>query len=168
MVFALFCLAASSLLSCTAPRDESIEEPVQGPVEEKEVEAVARGFLEALSATDTAALRSFMAPNVGLYSVRPGPGGPVLRQTGGEEFLASLGAEDQILLERMWDPTVLVGEGVAVVWTPYDFFLNGEFSHCGIDVFTLLKGEHGWRVTGVTYNVVRDECPPSPLGPPGG
>jgi hypothetical protein len=134
--------------------------------EEVRVEMVARAFLEALSETDTAALRGLMASEVNLSSVREGPGGAAIGHSTGEDFLASLGRENQNLLERMWEPTVLVEGRVAVVWTPYDFHLNGEFSHCGIDIFTLLKGEDGWRVTGVTYNVIREGCPPSPLGPP--
>ena len=67
----------------------------------------------------------------------------------------------------MWDPMVQVQDRVAMVWAPYDFHLDGEFSHCGIDVFTLLKGAEGWQVTSITYNVVREGCPPSPLGSPG-
>lgn len=102
-----------------------------------------------------------------IYSVREGEGGPALRAVTRAAFLESLGGEDQELLERMWDPTVQVQDPVAMVWTPYDFHLNGEFSHCGIDVFTMLNGAEGWQVTSITYNVVREECPPSPLGPPG-
>jgi len=83
-------------------------------------------------------------------------------------FLESLGGGDQELLERMWDPTARIQGRVARVWTPYDFHLNGEFSHCGIDVFTMLRGVEGWQVASITYNVVREGCTPSPLGSPGG
>ncbi|MBT8398233.1 MAG: hypothetical protein KJN92_14770, partial [Gemmatimonadetes bacterium] len=92
--------------------------------------------------------------------------GPALATVSGGDFLASLGGEDQDLLERMWEPVVKVEGRVAMVWTPYDFHLNGEFSHCGIDVFTLVDGGEGWQVASITYNVVREGCPPSPLGSP--
>jgi hypothetical protein len=167
-MFSLSLLIMPLLGSCTGQPAPSDPDSAAVSADEVEVEGVARTFLEALSATDTATLRSLMASEVTLSSVREGPDGVVIGHSTGEEFLASLGGEDQDLLERMWNPTVLVDDGVAVVWTPYDFFLNSEFSHCGIDVFTLLRGEGGWRVTGVTYNVVRDGCPPSPLGPPAG
>ena len=144
------------------------QEPIQPPEAEREVAAVAQRFLEALSAADTATLAGLLAPGATIHSVREGEGGASLRVVTREDFLASLGGETEQLLERMWEPTVLVRGGVAMVWTPYDFHLNGSFSHCGIDVFTLLKGEEGWQVTGITYNVVREGCQPSPLGPPGG
>ena len=154
------------LSSCVAPTTD-FPEVVRSP-EAQEVEEVARAFLDALSRTDTAVLRSLMASDLSLSSVRAGPEGAVIRHSTGEEFLNGLGTEDQDLLERMWDPVVYVQGQVAMVWTPYDFFLNGEFSHCGIDVFTMLEGEDGWRVTSITYDVVREGCPVSPLGPPTG
>lgn len=138
-----------------------------GP-EAAEVEAVAGFFLEALSAADTAALAGLFAPGGMIYSIRQGPEGPVARSVTRESFLESLGGETQGLLERMWSPTVQVQDGVAVVWTPYDFHLNGEFSHCGVDIFTMVKGVDGWQVTAITYNVVQEGCDPSPLGPPTG
>ncbi len=136
--------------------------------DERAVARVAREFLAALSRTDTATLRTLMLPGMSLASVREGPQGPVTRTSSGADFLTSLGGEDQALLERMWDPEVLIKGRIAVVWAPYDFHLNGEFSHCGVDVFTLLKAADGWKVTGITYDVVREGCGVSPLGAPGG
>ncbi len=78
----------------------------------------------------------------------------------------SLGASEARMLERMWDATVLVHGPLAQVWTPYDFYVNGEFSHCGVDSFTLVKTAEGWTVSGVAYTVEPSGCEPSPLGPP--
>jgi len=134
---------------------------------EKVVE-VAQTFLSALSAADTATLAGLLAPEAMIYSVREEGAGPSLRAVARADFLESLGGEDQEFLERMWNPTVQIQGRVAMVWTPYDFHLNGEFSHCGIDVFTMLQGAEGWQVASITYNVVREGCTPSPLGSPGG
>jgi hypothetical protein len=132
-----------------------------------EVTAVAKTFLAALSAADTATLSTLLATQAMIYSVREGDAGSAMAAVTREAFLESLGGEERELLERMWEPKVLVQDRVGMVWTPYDFHLNGRFSHCGIDVFTMLRGEEGWQVTNITYNVVREGCPPSPLGPPG-
>jgi hypothetical protein len=55
---------------------------------------------------------------------------------------------------------------VATVTAPYDFHLDGAFSHCGTDIFTLVNGPQGWRISGGVYTVIKQGCPPSPLGPP--
>jgi hypothetical protein len=134
---------------------------------EAEVIRMAEAFIRALSAKDTATLAALMFPNATLHSVRVGPEGPEIRMTTREEFLGGLGEDGRELLERIWDPTATVVGSVAVVLAPYDFFLEGRFSHCGTDIFTFLKGAGGWTLTGATYDVVREGCPPSPLGPPG-
>jgi hypothetical protein len=65
----------------------------------------------------------------------------------------------------MWDPTVLIHEHLAVVWTPYDIYVDGEFLHCGVDAFTLLETEAGWRIATIAFTMEPTGCEPSPLGP---
>lgn len=172
--FSLPALIGSALMlsACSSPPPveevRSVSDPPRSEVEEiAEVVEVAESFLAALSAPDTAALSGLLAPGAGIHSVREEEGATNLRAVSREDFLRGLGAEDQHFLERMWNPTVQVQDGVAMVWTPYDFHRAGEFSHCGIDVFTMLRGSEGWQVTNISYNVVRDGCSPSPLGVPG-
>jgi len=68
-------------------------------------------------------------------------------------------------LERHWSPTVLVRGHVALVWTPYEFRLDGRRSHCGIDTFDLVKADGDWRVANAMWTVEPDGC--ESLGPPG-
>jgi hypothetical protein len=133
---------------------------------EAEVVRMAESFIEALSAKDTALLSVLMAGDATLHSVRPGAGGPEVRLSTREEFLSSLVGDGRRFLERIWDPMVVARGSVAVVLAPYDFYLEDQFSHCGTDVFTFLRGVEGWKVAGVTYDVVREGCTPSPLGSP--
>lgn len=73
--------------------------------------------------------------------------------------LATIGEEKDTLNEVYWDPTVLVRGNIAVVWTEYSFDLNGKRSHCGIDVFNMMKIDGAWKVTGIQYTVEPDTCP---------
>lgn len=71
--------------------------------------------------------------------------------------------------ERGYRPTVLVSGPVAMVWLPYDFYSDGKWSHCGVDVFTLLKTGTGWRIATVVWSVEQPPaCSPHPDGPPSG
>ncbi|MEX2531002.1 MAG: hypothetical protein WD960_09530 [Gemmatimonadota bacterium] len=73
-------------------------------------------------------------------------------------FAESLDQPGPHLLERMANPTVLIHERIAVAWTPYDFHIDGEFSHCGVNAFTLVRTDEGWIINGITYTV---DCPDS-------
>jgi hypothetical protein len=59
---------------------------------------------------------------------------------------------------------VLVNDLMAVFWAPYDFYIDGEFSHCGVDVFDLIKLDGQWKLANSMYTVISSGCPKSPLG----
>ena len=120
-------------------------------------------FFTALAGKDSAAAKAVMMPEGRFYSVREDGS---IRTQSHAEFFASIAVEQSDSLERMWDPTVLVHDRIAVLWTPYDFHRNGQFSHCGVDAFSLIKTNDGWKITGTIYTVRREDCPESPLGPP--
>lgn len=35
---------------------------------------------------------------------------------------------------------------MAHAWTPYSFYVNGSFSHCGVNSFQFLKVEEEWKI----------------------
>ena len=53
--------------------------------------------------------------------------------------------------ERYWDVVVLTDGNIASVWAPYDFFINGKFSHCGVDLFYLVKENKEWKIAHFGY-----------------
>jgi len=71
----------------------------------------------------------------------------------------------EISRERIWNPEVRVHGSIATVWAPYDFWVDGKFSHCGVDAFDLIKTPDGWKIAGGVFTM-EAKCEPSPLGPP--
>jgi hypothetical protein len=135
------------------------------PADSAAIVGVVQQFFDAMARRDTAAARASMTPGAVAGSFRTGaPPAPVRFQSD-SAFIASLASGKQKLLERMWSSAVRVSGDIADVWTPYDFHVDGKFSHCGIDVFTLFRTPSGWRIATVVYTVQRDGCAPSPLGP---
>ena len=53
---------------------------------------------------------------------------------------------------------------LAVAWTTYDFHLNGKFSHCGAESFTLTRLNNRWMVVDWAYTANEIENCNSPLG----
>lgn len=48
--------------------------------------------------------------------------------------------------ERIEFETIKIDGPLAVVWTPYKFYFNGNFSHCGVNSFQLLREKSGWKI----------------------
>jgi len=150
MILAAVVLAAT--LS-TTPADEAVLAAVQN-------------FFDSMAAKDVEAAREVLVPEGQFFSVRVVDGKKVVRSSTNQEFLDGLAKSEGDWLERMWDPEVRIQGDLATVWTPYDFHLDGEFSHCGIDAFDLMKIDGTWKITGGSYTVERRGCLASPLGPP--
>ena len=53
---------------------------------------------------------------------------------------------------------MLIRGGIAVVWAPYEFWIDGETSHCGIDVVDFVKIGGTWLVSNSMWTVEPDAC----------
>jgi hypothetical protein len=131
--------------------------------EEKAVVATVQHVFDAMAKSDTAGARAFLIPEGRVIATRANGAVSNMSQ---EEFAIRLGAGERTRLERMWNPTVHVRGNVAQVWAEYDFHLDGKFTHCGVDVFTLVKVSGEWKIAGIAYTIETEGCKASPLGPP--
>ncbi|MGD8330353.1 MAG: hypothetical protein PVJ49_13045 [Acidobacteriota bacterium] len=136
----------------------------QAPSEEAEVLLVVQRFFDSMTAADPEAAAATLLPEGQFVSVRPGPDGAVVRTVRHANYLADMQPDGPRLEERMWEPQVLIHDRMALVWTPYDFHRDGRLSHCGIDAFSLIKTDAGWRIAGITYTVEPEGC--AALGQP--
>jgi hypothetical protein len=134
--------------------------------EEKAVLAVVQRFFDAMAARDDAAARAILIPEGRLFSIREKGDQVTVAGSSHPEFAERLRTGSEALLERMWNPKVLIHGRMAVVWTRYDFHRDRKFSHCGVDSFSLIKTSAGWKIAGAVYTVEPTGCEASPLGPP--
>ncbi len=126
---------------------------------------VARTVLHAINASDPDLLRSVMMPDARI--VATGRGQP--RTSTVEQMATGISDPAQEFVERMWDPRLEVDGPIASVWAPYDFYRQGELSHCGVDAFHLIQVDGAWRVQSLVYNVLQPPaCALHPEGPPDG
>jgi len=134
--------------------------------EERIVLSVVQRFFDADAAKDPEAAREVMIPEGRFFSVRVENGKKVVRSFTIQEYLDGLPSREEDLLERMWEPKVMIHQDIAVVWTRYDFYRDGRFSNCGVDSFDLIKTSEGWKISGGIYTVEHTDCPEAPMAPP--
>lgn len=48
--------------------------------------------------------------------------------------------------ERIEFETIKIDGPLASVWTPYKFYFNEKFNHCGVNSFQLLREKNGWKI----------------------
>jgi hypothetical protein len=62
--------------------------------------------------------------------------------------------------ERISFETIKIDGPLAIVWTPYNFFYNGSFSHCGVNSFQLVRLEGVWKIQYLIDTRRRAGCQP--------
>jgi len=122
-------------------------------------------FFDAMTDRDVDVMRTLLTTDGIFYGYRETADGLQITRSAHAAFVAGIGERNNTLIERFWDPQILLHDRMAIVWTPYDFYVDGEFSHCGIDNFNFLKTDQGWKITGIVFSMEPDNCAESPLGP---
>ena len=122
---------------------------------------VVQAFFDTMTAKDVDGARQILVPQGRFHAMRTGS---EPRSLSNEEYLAQLQASKHTMRERIWNPEVRVHGSIATMWAPYDFWIDGKFSHCGVDAFDLIKTDKGWQIAGGVYTL-ESNCEPSPLGP---
>ena len=128
------------------------------------VVAVADSALAAITRGDVVAFTDLMVPEAVLFptSTRDGVTTYRLRTRDAQRAGSMTG-----IVERGFTPQALVNGGVAMVWMPYDLYVNGAWSHCGADVFTLVKSAGRWRIASMAWSAEQPPvCEKHPAGPP--
>lgn len=62
------------------------------------------------------------------------------------------------LKEPTWNLRVVQDGPVASVFADYEFLIDGKRSHCGTNVFQLIKVNGSWKIAGLAYSDFAEGC----------
>lgn len=153
-------LLVALFLSAFVTASASAQDP-----EEAAVLAAAQQLFDGINQKDGDLIRSAMMPEGVLFSTANRDGVDQAFFTSAEDFAAQVESTPRDFHERMFETTVHIRKGIALVWAAYDFHVDGVFSHCGVDTFSLVKTADGWKVVSLTYTIEQEGCgdrPPIP------
>lgn len=122
--------------------------------EQSAVLAPVRAMFDGMAKYDQDAMRATVQPEGSVALLRKGK---VVRMTLGE-FIDRIKPGKDRIEERIHDPLVRIDGDLAMVWTPYEFLVDGKVKHCGTDLVHLVKMDGRWLIAGIADNS-RDECP---------
>jgi hypothetical protein len=128
---------------------------------EDSVRSVVDGVFKAMYEADASALRGYVPDTARMETLSEGADGSVvLRRSTAASWIEAVGRQRKgVMDERAAVRAVLVDGPMATAWVPYRFYYQGNFSHCGVNVFLLARGRGGWKVVSVTDTRRKDACP---------
>jgi hypothetical protein len=105
-------------------------------------------LFDGMRRSDTAMIRSAFAPQGILQTVLKSKDGKVFIQSEPlDSFIAFVGKpHKEVYDERITFDLIKVDGDLAIAWTPYKFYLDEKFSHCGVDSYQLVKLNGEWKI----------------------
>ena len=117
--------------------------------QKKEVKQAIMKFFEGFHSGDTSAINKTIHKDLILQTVfKDEQGNDKLHQEETGKFLNAIANRPST--ER-WDERLLLFNiqldgNMANVWTPYEFWYNEKFSHCGVNSFQLMNENGTWKI----------------------
>jgi hypothetical protein len=140
-------LLAATLYVVPAHASGSDEQAVLAPIQ---------AMFAGMSARDAAAIKKPTLPGGTMVLMRDGK--PM--QITFEDFAARVSKPGGTakIEERIHDPLVKIDNDLAVVWAPFNFYVDGKVNHCGTDLFNLVRQNGEWFIASVA-DTSRNDCP---------
>jgi hypothetical protein len=127
---------------------------------EDSIKATINGLFTAMQRADGAGAVASFADSAVMQTISRAKDGSILVKTDKvAEFGAQIGAAPKGSLdERISFDVIKVDGPLAIVWTPYQFYYNGTFSHCGVNSFQMLRTANGWKIQYIIDTRRRTGC----------
>ena len=123
--------------------------------DEDQIKAVILKTFSAMKSVDSVALKSCFTEKAVLQISQIRPEGNIVREVPIANFVKNVmtrkaGDMDERVL--FWGP-ILIDHEIATAWVPYEFYLNGKFTHKGVDAFILVKVGEEFKIQTLLYNM---------------
>ncbi len=130
-------------------------------VYKKEVKQAVLDFFEGFHQGDTSKIKAVIDATMILKTIGKTKDGKVkIENSSVDDFLKVIHNRPST---QRWNEQLLLFKieadaDIAHVWTPYEFYFNEKFSHCGINIFQLYNDGNQWRILNITDTRHREGC----------
>ncbi len=114
-----------------------------------ELKKVIEVFFQGLQNGDTLKIKQTLANTAVLQTAyKNKEGESILRNDDYGRFIKAIGSKnpEDIWEEKLLSYNIQVDGNMANVWTPYEFYFNKKFSHCGVNSFQLFHDGTDWKI----------------------
>lgn len=126
---------------------------------EDSVKATVNTMFTAMRTGDAALFKTVFTNNALLQTIARKDGKQTVVTEDLNEFADFVGklkkdsADERVIFE-----TIKIDGQLAIAWTPYNFYHNGQFSHCGVNSFQLVRLEGIWKIQYIIDTRRRQGC----------
>ena len=129
--------------------------------QETKVRQTIETFFKGFHTKDTLLIKKTVSDKIIIQSIGADKEGKATLQTEDfSRFLSSLASiPDSVdFQEKIQSFNIQIDGKMANAWTPYGFWYNGSFSHCGVNSFQLFKNGSEWQIIYLIDTRRREDC----------
>lgn len=129
---------------------------------EDSVKTTINNLFAAMKNADQSLFKTVFSDNAILQTIsRDKEGKTVVTSESVQEFGDFIGkVKKDSADERISFETIKIDGPLAIAWTPYNFYFNGKFSHCGVNSFQLVRLNGEWKIQYIIDTRRRAGCKP--------
>ena len=134
--------------------------PAFSQSEEAAVKAVIESLFDAMRAKNAEQIGAVFSENAIMQTIETTGEMGVVKAGSVADFVKGIGSLplEAKLDERITDYQINIDGPMATAWTPYEFYFNDKFSHCGVNSFQLVKMAAGWKIVYIIDTRRKDGC----------
>lgn len=127
---------------------------------EDSVKAAVNQLFEGMKTANAELVKTAFADSAVLQTIaRSREGKTIIRNEAVSAFADFVGKQKQGAAdERIQFETIKIDGPLAIVWTPYKFYFNGQFSHCGVNSFQLVRFNGQWKIQYLIDTRRKEKC----------
>ena len=127
---------------------------------EDSVKAVVNNMFAAMKNADSVGLKNVFSEWAVLQTIsRTKEGATAVRTENINDFASFVGKSTKgDADERITFGAIHIDGALASVWTPYQFYYKGNFSHCGVNSFQLVRINGVWKVQYIIDTRRKTDC----------
>ena len=129
--------------------------------EELQVKQTIIEFFDAFHAQDSIAIKNTVYPSILLQTIGVNKEGKsVLKTENFTDLVESIISipDTTNFQERIMSYSIQIDGNMANAWTPYEFWINNQFHHCGVNSFQLFREENRWKIIYLIDTRRKSDC----------
>ena len=129
--------------------------------EDQKIKEVISLFFDGLHKGDSSLVRKTLHKEIKIQTTFTNKTGKkVLISETREKLLKTIVSKkaSDTYFEKLLSYTIKIDGNLASVWTPYEFYYNGKFSHCGANSFQLFNNNGTWEIIYLVDMRRRENC----------
>ena len=127
--------------------------------EQKVAEVVNQLFTSMFNGDSIGVTRCFTDKSI-MQSIKiDNTGNPIIQTGNLNDFSSFVGKQKKGAAdERIKIEAIKIDGDLAIAWTPYQFYYQEKFSHCGVNTFTLVRQKGEWKINYLIDTRRKDNC----------